>query len=183
MKSATGKSNCGKAVESLLTVLLVGALVGGCERHEDFGNQSPQANGWRKVELPFLSLRLPPSMRERRVPAVDLSIWEFADDSMVLEVHYGQTVSSGQEYRQQPGFVEHKISIDGFQALGSQFRLDGSVPTNYSDNGFNYIASLFFPDVGRFGNRVLLLANCKNEKCIDDARKIFSTITVPTGRQ
>lgn len=177
------KSNLKNVAGVLLAVPFLVAVAGTCDQKGRINNRNSQPKTWRKVNLSFLTLSVPSNMRERKVPATDLTVWEFHSDLMVLEIDYGQTVSNGQEYRQQPDFKEDEAAIGGFTVVRSSFRLDGSVPTNYYNRGFKFVATAFFPDVDDFGNKLMLFANCKNAECIRDANQIFNSVKIESERE
>jgi YD repeat-containing protein len=165
----------------LSAALMIVLFVTACDQPMKYTEPS-RSNNWRRVDLGALTVNLPDDMRERKVKGTDLSLWEFGNESMILEIQYGRTATSGSNFAGQPEYQEKESEIDGLKVIRYTFRLNGSVPTNYSEKGFGFVSAAFFPDLHYFGNKLILLVNYKDQSCQERADEIFKTVKVTTER-
>jgi hypothetical protein len=133
---------------------------------------------WKLVSECSLEFYIPPDFKEETVKPIDSCVRKYRSDKtvIVLDVigYFTPDASRKDLYSDKRDFTYHKTKIDGRKAeIITVFELDAS------EDGLNYAAVLFMPQMRKDGGNLTIWINSANEEERKKAMQIYPTVRFP----
>lgn len=136
---------------------------------------------WKNVQVKDFSFSIPPDLKPEDIRGIDSTVYGYVGDHMRIVIDLGRYSNNLQAYRDQPGYLEEWIVIDGRKAKVGTFHLSDEA-ANPTDEGREFIAAVFFPDIGVNDLQLSFWVNCETKQEQDVAKQVFYSIKFDKGQ-